>query len=328
MKIKIITLANHRPDFIEPQYQSIKRFVKDTDVEYVIFNTASEDQKRYDEIESICKKLGTQSIPVKKSKLLKFWKENVSKSVARSLNYIWKNHLKNEKDIVVIIDSDMFFIKDVSIEQLMNGYNFAFVPAYRGKKFEVLYPWTGLMFFNMNTLPSPEKMRWDTGSVLGNKVDVGGMNHFYLQEHVENLKVLRLEMWNLENIENNTDGSRTILCNLNGNVRFEIHITKDNALINLTTKDFFVSDKKSLPYQSERENYYNFIKDNFLAFEQYLKNKNADFPKPFWMDLFKTENADIADSFVFHYKSGSNWLPFYTEEYNKKKTEELRKLLI
>jgi hypothetical protein len=50
-------------------------------------------------------------------------------------------------------------------------------------------------------------------------------------------------------------------------------------------------------------------------------------PHPFWIDLFKTPENSIEESFIFHYKSGSNWLPFYTPEYNQKKTAEMRKLI-
>jgi len=40
----------------------------------------------------------------------------------------------------------MFLIKDVSIEKLMKDHDFGYVPNYRGKDFEVMYAWTGLMF--------------------------------------------------------------------------------------------------------------------------------------------------------------------------------------
>jgi len=39
MKVTIFTIANIRPDFIEIQYDTIKKFLKDTDFEYIIFNT-------------------------------------------------------------------------------------------------------------------------------------------------------------------------------------------------------------------------------------------------------------------------------------------------
>lgn len=328
MKITIATLANIRPDFIELQYNSIKRFVKDKDVDYVVFNNASESKERFEEIRSICAKLGVKHIPVKKRSIIFKWmNENVSKLVARSLNYVWKNNLQSKKDIVSIIDSDMFFIKEICIEELMRGYDLAFVPAYRGEHFEVLYLWTGLMFFNMNTLPFINELKWDTGKILGYGVDVGGLNHFYLEKFKDRLKCLYLEMWNLEDIKINDDGTKTIECCLNGNIRFIIHTTSSNELITITTDNFFISDKKSFPYQSEKENYYDFITQNFVAFEAYLQNKNTIFPRPYWMDLFRVTNTKIDESFIFHYKSGGNWLPFYTEEYNNKKTAELMKII-
>ena len=33
--------------------------------------------------------------------------------------------------VSLIIDSDMFFIKDISIEEMIQGYNISFIPSYR-----------------------------------------------------------------------------------------------------------------------------------------------------------------------------------------------------
>ena len=40
----------------------------------------------------------------------------------------WKHYITKNDCISVIIDSDMFFVKDISIEEQMKGYNFAIVP--------------------------------------------------------------------------------------------------------------------------------------------------------------------------------------------------------
>ena len=183
------------------------------------------------------------------------------------------------------------------------------------------------MFFNLNTLPQLQDLRWNVGTVLGQKVDVGGLNHYYLQKHVEKLKILYLEFWTIHNIEIHTDGTRTIEFSLNGNTGFFITVTKENKFIDIKKTGFYVSGKKSLPYQIERENYDQFVTENLNKFEQYFKTKNATFPEPYYMDLIKKADDTFENSFIFHYKSGSNWLSFYTEEYNHKKTEELRKLI-
>jgi len=322
MRVKIVTLANLRPDFIELQYRTIKKFIKDRDVQYVIFNNASHNIDRFNRIENICRNLGINSI-----KVSGYDSDNVSLTVAKSLNEIWQKHLKYEKELLVLIDSDMFFVRSLSINKLMKHYDVAFVPNYRGNDFRAFYPWTGLMFFNMNSLPNPGELNWDTGKIHGHKVDVGGKSHNYLEKFKNRIKILYLEMWNLEDIEVNPNKTKTLKCSLNGNVRFVIKLTKENKLIDVVTNDFFLSDKKSLPYQFERKNYYNFIADTFIKFESYLKNMKLKFPHPFWVDLINIHRDPFENSFVFHYKSGSNWLPFYTPGYNRKKTEQLHRLV-
>lgn len=326
MRIKIITLANQRPDFIELQLNSIKKFITDLDIEYIVFNTANNTNKSR-EIDAVCKKLSIQTIKVVKSRFVKFIDYNVSRTVARNLNWITKNYIKHQKDIVVVIDSDMFFIKQISIMDLIGEHNFVFVPAYRGPEFNVLFPWTGLMFFNLNTLPHPEKLNWDVGKILGHKVDVGGMNHFYLKKYQGALKILYLSTVTIQSIEIMRDLTRTIDFSINGNLDFIINTTKDNNLINIQQKNSSYSSKKSFPHQKESEDYDNFILKNFIAFESFLKSKNLNFPNPLHIDLIKKEGENVEDSFLFHYKAGSNYISYYTNEYNKKKTKELQKLL-
>lgn len=64
MKITIATLANKRPDFIELQYRSILQYVKDEQIEYVVFNNAFDDRCRFNAIEDICHTLGVRSVAV------------------------------------------------------------------------------------------------------------------------------------------------------------------------------------------------------------------------------------------------------------------------
>ncbi len=324
MKITIFTIANIRPDFIEIQYDSIKKFLKDKDFEYIIFNNAYNNPKRYEVIEDICKKLKIRSIKVNHKR---DYNNDASQIVAAALNDMWQNHLIKMRDILFYIDSDMFLVKDISIEKLMNGFNFGFVPNYRGKDFEVMYAWTGLMFFNMNTLPSVEELVWDTGVVLGHRVDVGGLNHHYLLKYKNNIRILNLEMWNLNDIEKSEDGLKKITGSLNGNVKIDIILDKDDKLVKLHTPDFHLSDKRFFPYQKDDANYYGTITSNYLKFEKYLKSKKLNFPKPPYIDLFKTDTGTFDSCFIFHYKSGSNWLGFATDNYNQKKTIEFCKLM-
>ncbi len=320
MKVKIFTIANIRPDFIEIQYESIKKFLKDKDFEFIVYNNSFNNKKRYELIENICRKLKIENIKVNH---YRDNKNDASLIVADSLNYIWNKYLKYEKDILLYIDSDMFLIKDTSVEELMRNYDFAFISNYRGKDFEIKYPWTGFMIFNMNTLPNPIELKWDTGIIFGNRVDVGGLNHYYLSKYENRIRILNLEMWTLNDIDYRDNNIKNIKGSINGNAQLSLSIDKDNKLIEFNINDIHLSRNRLFPYQKENEKYGEIVKNNYIEFEKYIKDNNLNFPKPIYIDLIKTYESKFNDCFILHYKSGSNWLNFSTKEYNHKKTEAL-----
>ena len=69
--IKVYTYSHNRPDLIEPQYDSLKKHIKD-DFEYIVFNNERQggdpgsgyDPERITEINSVCNRLGIQCIRV------------------------------------------------------------------------------------------------------------------------------------------------------------------------------------------------------------------------------------------------------------------------
>jgi hypothetical protein len=172
--MEIVTLAYNRPDFIELQLNSLNKHVKNFN--YTVYDNCPDDS-----IKDECKRLGVKCIP------LKIFNADPSVCVAASLNQMWES-LDFIDGKLMYIDSDMFLIGNLPS---MKNFDFAFVPQVRPNG--VVYPWTGLMLFNMDTIPDPWEMKWDVGYSLG--ADVGGLNHFYLQKY--NPKVLELEMWTL-----------------------------------------------------------------------------------------------------------------------------------
>ena len=329
MKITIATMANVRPDFIELQQESIRRFVEDVDVEYVVFNTAYDNAQRFNQIETICSQQKIKTISVKSPSYIRrlLNKRNASRAVGFNLNTIWKKHLSKEKGLLVLIDSDMFFMKKVSIEKLFSDKDLCIVPKYHGANLAHVSIWTGLMFFNMDTLPSPEELRWEPGSMHGYKVDVGGLTSHYIQKHTPELKICYMEMWNLEDIIHFPSGNKQILCSLNGNIRFVIDYDPRNTMIQVQTKDPFLSRKKLFPYQKEQSDFFEYISKKFLEFELVLSQEKLELPHPFWIDFFNTADSPLTESFIFHYKSGSNWLPFSTDEYNAQKTRAVAQFI-
>lgn len=169
--MEIVTLAFNRPDFIELQLNSIKKYVKD--FTYTVFDNCPDDA-----VENECKRLGVKCVPIK------IFSADPSWCVGISLNKMW-NILKYSTGTLVYLDSDMFLIGELPS---MENHDFAFVPQ---KKGDIYYPWTGLMMFNMETLPYPHELKWNVDYNVKD-ADVGGLNHYYLREN--NPKVLELEM--------------------------------------------------------------------------------------------------------------------------------------
>jgi hypothetical protein len=173
--MEICTLSFNRPDFLEPQWKSIQKYAPGAT--FTVFDNAPDDS-----IKDECRRLGLERIPIK------IFGGDPSFVVGVSLNKMW-GELMTRDGILVYIDSDMF-LTDVLPD--MSDHDFAFVPQKRPP--DITYPWTGLMLFNMDTLPAPHALRWNVDYNLKG-TDVGGLNHFYLKEH--NPKVLELEMFTL-----------------------------------------------------------------------------------------------------------------------------------
>ena len=171
----IVTLAFNRPDFIELQLNSIKKFY--SNFTYTVFDNCPDDS-----IKNECERLGVKCVPIK------ILGNDPSIVCGLSLNKMWETLQHNEGELLYI-DSDMFLINELP----KFDCDFAFVPQVRK---EIVYPWTGLMYFNMDTLPCPEDLKWQVDKSVPD-TDVGGRNHFYLKDH--NLRVQELEMWTLIN---------------------------------------------------------------------------------------------------------------------------------
>lgn len=325
-KIKIYTISDKRPDLIPIQYKSIISHVKD-ECEFIVLNNSVDDKNRFDNIQNVCNSINIKSIPVELDSEFQYMNGEIHYDNGKYLNpnlacaypmiWSWQKIITEDDSISVIIDSDMFFIKDVSIHELMQNHDFAFVPHYRGNM-EIFYPWNGIVISNIPNMPNPKEMNWGCGLVNNIPVDVGGQGHFYLKKYKNNLKSLYLSQFAiLEDMNLNS-----IKTNLNGS--FDIFIDIQSNKVNIPVKPY--SDKKIFPHEIERENIWNYPLSFLFSMLKWTNKFN--FPKPTFVDLIKVENDDSIDqSFIFHYKAGSNYMPWATQEYNELKTESLFKVL-
>jgi hypothetical protein len=345
--IKIYTCSHNRPDFIALQYETMKKHIKD-DFEFIVFNNerpggdGGYDPNKISEIDEICESIGVKSIRVEldpEFQILGGYKMfegesylNGNVACAYSLTWAWKKHIINNNYLSIFIDSDMFFIKDISFEEKMEGYNFGYVPSYRlhsmykdendRGSIAFKYPWSGLLLFKPHEMPHPNELSFGCGYVNGIATDVGGEAYEYVEKYKNELKTKYVDQWSLL-----VDVEPPFEICLNGCAQMFANFDKGTVEI----KNYQESNFRTYPHQIERENYWEYVYNNFDIIIKVAKENN--FPKPTFIDMmkFETDNNLLQDAFIFHYKNASNTLPWMKGEvgevYNKEKTECLKKFL-
>lgn len=333
-KVRIYTFAHNRPDFIPIQYETFKKYIKD-DFEFIVFNNEKPGSHggynplRKEEIFKVCEDYGIECIDVRLDDDLRILNNqeqfrngaytNGNTACSYPFTWAWKNYVVKDTNIAVLIDSDMFLCKDVSFNEIMKDHNFAYVPSYRNDC-TLKYTWNGLVFVKPQEIPNPEEMSWGCGYVNGTAVDVGGEVYYYLQKYENQLKTLYLDQWGLL-----VDSSAPYELSLNGCAQYwadfqklELSAGESQALLPPAPKTF--------PHQTNRDDYWDYFYSNYSKLLEIVES--YDFPKPTFIDFLKLEKDDsIEESFVFHYKAGSNYMPWATQEYNQKKTTAFHKLL-
>ena len=175
-KVKIYTLANVTPELIYPQYESIKKFVKDEDVEFIVLNNTSliarKNRKR---IKEICKELGIKCPDVRFRSLI----SGASYITGYSLTWLFHRFLRWDKDTIhCMIDSDMFFIKDFSFNEYLADHELV---AVQQRREHVEYLWNGILFMRSASLKHKNKMNFRPGNVEGVRTDCGGRTYYWLK---------------------------------------------------------------------------------------------------------------------------------------------------
>lgn len=175
-KILIITHAFNRPDFIEYQAKTFKKFLRD-EYEFMVFNDAKDDAISY-EIKKICDQLNIVCIDIPQSiqKNVQWASKRTSNSIEYSLHHTGFNH----DGIVLIIDSDMFLIKPLNIKEFLEDHD---LYGNRQCNGEIFYLWNGLLVMNMATLPNKRTMSFCPRPIQGKSLDTGGHLYYYLTKN-------------------------------------------------------------------------------------------------------------------------------------------------
>lgn len=328
--ISIFTYAHNRPDFIEMQYETIKKHLK-CEYEFVVFNNAIDNVQQYSEIHSICKRLNIKCVDVKLEKDMQVTtgvtnfhgNHYITGNIACSYSIMWtfKNYVTTEK-LVCILDSDMFFINNVDLVSLIKDKEAVYIPQYRQSN-RVKYIWNAFVLLNLERKPNLKDLDWTPAPINGENMDVGAQISYYLRKN--QIDSLYLEEYSIRDF-NKTSTGWDIHYIQNGNINYRLKYDDDMNLTSIKHIDGCkYSEYKSFPYESECSDLGLKISDKVKSLIQYINQREANLPDPYHIAFIGLQDSDY--HFILHYKSGSNYLSFSTDEYNKRKTAAVEKLL-
>lgn len=201
-KVLIFTYSYNKPEFIELQYKTFKKFLLD-DHELVVFNDAREQETAL-QIKNMCKKYGLQCIPIPqeihdrpyldKTGEIKHeydWVPNEyhSPSVRNSnvVQYSLDTFGFEHDDILILVDSDLFLIKEFSFRKYLKNYDLAgynrIVEYSKNDQIGINYLWIGLIFINMKSLPNKTMFNINCSFCNNVLIDTGGQTHYYIKHN-------------------------------------------------------------------------------------------------------------------------------------------------
>jgi hypothetical protein len=331
-KVYILTYAHKRPDFIKIQYQSIVENVKDN-FEYIVFNNSVDDPRNREEISSICNELKIRCIDIPLDRDLEHhggelnFNNNgyINPNLACSYPLVWtfKKYLSKE-EYVCIIDSDMFFLSDISLIEKVRNIDSVYIPQWRNFG-HIHYMWNAFVLLNLKRNPNLKNLDWHPGSIDGHSLDVGGQTHHFIKDH--ELLSQYLTEFSIREIKDINENEKEIHYIQDGSVNYSIGI-KDEKLKSFKQTNGHLlnfSAKRSFPHEEERNDFSSHIAKKCFAMLEILKNSGSELPKPEHIAFIG--DPEDEDFIILHYKSGSNYLDFTTDDYNLRKTSGAIKII-
>lgn len=186
--VYIIVPAHNRPEFIELQFLTFKKFFKD-DYRYIIFNDAS-NSKDLDAINNKCKEFGIDCYVVPPS--AHYYRNHRNNDLLKVsyiapfnhgevIRYAFEKIGFSHNDIVVLMDSDCFLINKFSVRDYLknNGLSTRHLKKNHKNAGKSDYA-ADLTFFNMPLLPNPQSMIVEAGFIGYRFFDPCDLLKFYL----------------------------------------------------------------------------------------------------------------------------------------------------
>lgn len=184
-----MTTAFNKPEFIEIQYRTLKKYLLD-DFDYFVFNDAMTNSSYECLIKDICEKFKIHHIRYPQEFHTKYDKlfPNIHPAPIRQtdvIQYAFEKFFYNHDDILVIIDSDIFFTHEVSLRDRMTNYDVLALPfpSKISNEHKVIssciFPSSMFMCLKVKILPKKEGIKFNTGYIGSAFIDSFGFLQFY-----------------------------------------------------------------------------------------------------------------------------------------------------
>ncbi len=196
--IKFFAFTSNRPDFIELQYKSFKKYLQE-DFKMVVFNNSKFDRMHeYEPIEAVCRKYGIETHDVEKDEDLIRRCNETEKSCTVFNNrgswsnpncagcyaccYVWEKHILKETGNICLLHPDVFLDRPVTLSDYIKDVPLAYIPQTRAG-LGGLHMHDALLLADMSKLPDPDQINWWGSLVNGIATDIGGQTYFYFKNH-------------------------------------------------------------------------------------------------------------------------------------------------
>ena len=235
----ITTIAFNNPLFLELQYKSFLKYLKD-EFKFIVFDD-SKDKIYTEKIKKKCNELNIKYIRVDpiihrnrnlvfknkltdvRQKMMKL-DNNVNRYIVKGMdinhpgtrhcnsiqfifNYFLENKSVNDISILFNLDSDMFLIDNLNINKLLYNYDMAIVKQGNGG---VVYLWPNIFIINFIKCKNLKDISWDGCRVYksngtSNYTDTGGETFEYILKNYDthkNKKIFRINDYFIDKQKN------------------------------------------------------------------------------------------------------------------------------
>jgi hypothetical protein len=208
-KVRLLTFHFNKPSFIEMQYKTLQKFLKD-DFELIVFNDAI-NPKEKEAIEEMCNKYEIKCVRFEPewhlnnplNVYLKTCLENptiyshvgftqplslenisIQPSVRHYhvIQYALDNYGYNHDDIVAIMDGDAFLIRPLSLRNLLDTYDIIGIQKMISTE-NIDYLWVVFVAFNPCNLSNAHGLKFHLDVINGKLYDSGAHSYHYLNDH-------------------------------------------------------------------------------------------------------------------------------------------------